>query len=48
MLNIQGFNVELTDGIDDEDPNMMMLKRLVQLDGEMFELKAPSFQLRYR
>ncbi|XP_056017097.1 ceramide kinase 1-like isoform X2 [Ostrea edulis] len=48
VLNIQGFNVELTDGIDDEDPNMMMLKRLVQLDGEMFELKAPSFQLRYK
>lgn len=48
VLNVRGLNVELMDRLDDENPDMAMLSRLIQVDGEIYELEAPSFQLRYR
>ncbi|XP_056017092.1 uncharacterized protein LOC125673096 [Ostrea edulis] len=47
VLNVRGLNVELMDRLDDENPDMAMLSRLIQVDGEIYELEAPSFQLRY-
>ncbi|XP_048776575.1 uncharacterized protein LOC125680836 [Ostrea edulis] len=48
VLTAKGITVELTHGLDEENPEKMMLKRLILLDGEMFELEAPSFQLWYK
>ncbi|XP_061198222.1 sphingosine kinase 1-like [Saccostrea echinata] len=44
-LNVQGMKVEVTDSYNSKDPEMTMSKRLIQLDGEMYQLDSPSFQL---
>lgn len=37
--------VELVDGIEAENQDLRTLRRLIQLDGEMYSLETPSFQL---
>ncbi|XP_062591765.1 uncharacterized protein LOC134253266 isoform X2 [Saccostrea cucullata] len=44
-INIQGLKTEVTDSCDRQEREMTLLKRLVQLDGEMYQLDSPSFQL---
>ncbi|XP_062591764.1 uncharacterized protein LOC134253266 isoform X1 [Saccostrea cucullata] len=47
-LNVRGFTVEMKDSFENEDPELTLLRRLIQLDGEMYELESPSFQLWYK
>ncbi|XP_056020070.1 uncharacterized protein LOC125672299 isoform X2 [Ostrea edulis] len=47
-VTAQGFTVEMTDDLRDEDPEVKMLRRIILLDGEMYELKRSSFQLWYK
>ena len=44
-MNVRGLTVDLMDSIDGGDSEVAMLKRLIQLDGEMYQLESPSFQL---
>lgn len=46
-VTAQRFTVEMTDDLRDEDPEVKMLRRIILLDGEMYELKCSSFQLWY-
>ena len=44
-LNVRGLTVDLMDSIDRGDSEVAMLRRLIQLDGEMYQLESRSFQL---
>ncbi|XP_061197395.1 uncharacterized protein LOC133205572 [Saccostrea echinata] len=48
VLNVLGLTVELRDSLHSKDPEMATLKRLIHLDGEMYQLESPSFQLWYK
>ncbi|XP_062591768.1 uncharacterized protein LOC134253267 [Saccostrea cucullata] len=48
VVNARGFTVELRDSLDSKDPEMATLKRLIHLDGEIYQLESPSFQLWYK
>lgn len=45
VVSARGLEVELVDGIEEENQDLRELRRLVQLDGEMYSLETPSFQL---
>nr|XP_022340020.1 uncharacterized protein LOC111134851 [Crassostrea virginica] len=47
-MNVRGLTVDLMDSIDGGDSEVAMLRRLIQLDGEMYQLESPSFQLWYK
>ena len=44
-MNVRGLTVDLMDSMDGGDSEVAMLRRLIQLDGEMYQLESPSFQL---
>lgn len=48
VVSARGLEVELVDGIEEENQDLRELRRLVQLDGEMYSLETPSFQLWYK
>lgn len=48
VVSARGLKVELVDGIEGENRDLRELRRLVQLDGEMYSLESPSFQLWYK
>lgn len=45
VVSARGLEVELVDGIEAENQDLRTLRRLIQLDGEMYSLETPSFQL---
>eukprot|EP00105_Crassostrea_gigas_P017941 XP_011435901.2 PREDICTED: sphingosine kinase 2-like [Crassostrea gigas] len=48
VVSARGLEVELVDGIEAENQDLRTLRRLIQLDGEMYSLETPSFQLWYK
>ncbi|XP_056019347.1 uncharacterized protein LOC125678327 [Ostrea edulis] len=48
VLHARELSVELSENQEDADQDVSMTKRIAQLDGEIYELESPNFQIRYK